>query len=103
MMITDGRYSGVTKGACVGHMVPEAYEGGGIGALANGDLLWVRLSDKRIELLDRAAFLRGELSPMTAPPLAERAELVAQRRVAIEHRQRQVAACSILDNVTDAE
>jgi dihydroxy-acid dehydratase len=103
MMITDGRYSGVTKGACVGHMVPEAYEGGGIGALANGDLLWVRLSDKRIDLLDRPAFLRGELTPMAAVPLTGRAELVAQRRAAIEHRQRQVAACSILDNVTDAE
>ena len=38
--------------------------------------------------------LRGELSPMTAPPLAERVELVAQRRV---------AACSILDQVSDAE
>lgn len=103
MMITDGRYSGVTKGACVGHMVPEAYEGGGIGALASGDLLWLRLSDKRIDLLDRAALLRGELSPLDAPPLTERAELVAQRRAAIEQRQRQVAACSLMDNVTNAE
>ncbi|MBK9443884.1 MAG: dihydroxy-acid dehydratase [Comamonadaceae bacterium] len=103
MMITDGRYSGVTKGACVGHMVPEAYEGGGIGALANGDLLWVRLSDKRIDLLDSAAFLCGEIKPMTAPPRTERAELLARRRMAIEHRQRQIAACNVMDNVTDAE
>jgi len=38
IMMTDGRYSGVTKGACVGHVVPEAFGAGGIGALNNGDL-----------------------------------------------------------------
>ena len=103
IMITDGRYSGVTKGACVGHMVPEAYQGGGIGALVNGDLLWVRLSHKRIDLLDREAFLRGDLQPVAMAPLAERSELVARRRADIEHRQRQVAACSVMDNVTNAE
>jgi dihydroxy-acid dehydratase len=103
IMITDGRYSGVTKGACVGHMTPEAYEGGGIGALENGDLLWVRLSDKRIDLLDTAAFLEGRLTPLDAAPQAARAALVARRKADIEHRQLQVAACSIMDNVTDAE
>ncbi|GAB2885726.1 dihydroxy-acid dehydratase [Uliginosibacterium flavum] len=102
-MITDGRYSGVTKGACVGHMVPEAYEGGGIGALIDGDLLWMQLSERRIDLLDSAAFLLGEVRVCDAAPLAERAELIAQRRARIEHRQLQVAACSMMDNVTDAE
>ncbi|MBS1210448.1 MAG: dihydroxy-acid dehydratase [Proteobacteria bacterium] len=103
IMITDGRYSGVTKGACVGHMVPEAYEGGGIGALVDGDLLWVRLSERRIDLLDTAGFLAGQLLPQEGAPVAERAELLAQRRARIEARQLQVAACSMMDNVTDAE
>jgi dihydroxy-acid dehydratase len=103
MMITDGRYSGVTKGACVGHMVPEAYDGGGIGALVNGDLLWVRLKDRRIDLLDKSAFLRGAIVPYERPPTSERSALVAHRRKSIEHRQRQIAACCVLDNVTDAE
>ena len=103
MMITDGRYSGVTKGACVGHMVPEAFEGGGIGALVNGDLLWVRLTDKRIDLIDRNAFLRGEIEPLSGAPFEERRELLAARQAKIENRQHQIAACSVLDNVSTAE
>ncbi|NSL54313.1 dihydroxy-acid dehydratase domain-containing protein [Uliginosibacterium aquaticum] len=101
IMITDGRYSGVTKGACVGHMVPEAYEGGGIGALVDGDLLWVQLAERRIDLLDTPDFLAGRLRPLPAAPA--RAELVAARRARIEERQLQVAACSMMEGVTDAE
>ena len=103
IMMTDGRYSGVTKGACVGHVVPEAFDGGGIGALNDGDLLWVRLSDKRIDLLDQPAFLRGELVAPETACFAERQELVARRRAQIEKRQFQIAACSVLDNVSNAE
>lgn len=104
VMITDGRYSGVTKGACVGHMVPELYEGGGIGTLMNGDLLWVRLTDKRIDLIDKEAFLaNGRIEPLKTAPFEERKELLAQRQAMIEKRQRQIAACSILDNVSNAE
>ena len=103
IMITDGRYSGVTKGACVGHMVPEAFEGGGIGTLVNGDLLWVRLTDKRIDLIDRNAFLRGEITPLSGAPFEERKELLAARQAMIENRQHQIAACSVLDNVSTAE
>ena len=103
MMITDGRYSGVTKGACVGHMVPEAFEGGGIGTLVNGDLLWVRLSNKRIDLIDRKAFLRGAIEPLSGAPFEERRELLADRQAMIENRQHQIAACSVLDNVSTAE
>jgi len=103
MMITDGRYSGVTKGACVGHMVPEAFEGGGIGTLVSGDLLWVRLTDKRIDLIDRNAFLRGEIEPLIGAPFEERKELLTARQAKIENRQHQIAACSVLDNVSTAE
>ncbi len=103
IMITDGRYSGVTKGACVGHMVPEAFEGGGVGALVNGDLLCVRLTEKRIDVVDKAAFLRGEIILPESASFEERRELVARRRAEIERRQLQIAACSILDNVTNAE
>ena len=103
IMVTDGRYSGVTKGACVGHMVPEAFEGGGIGTLMSGDLLWVRLSDRRIDLIDKEAFLAGDIVPLAGAPFAERKELLERRQAAIELRQRQIAACNILDNVSSAE
>lgn len=100
-LMTDGRYSGVTKGACVGHVVPEACEGGGIGVLQNGDLLWMRLKEKRIDLLDHAAFLKGELTPAASLPARE--ALVRERHERIEKRRNQVAACSWLDHVTTAE
>ena len=40
-LITDARFSGVSTGACVGHVSPEALEGGPIGRLADGDLVSV--------------------------------------------------------------
>ena len=61
-LITDGRFSGATRGPCIGHVAPEAFDGGPIAALKNGDkitidipnrLLKVELSDK--ELKERLA------------------------------------------------
>ena len=100
LLLTDGRYSGVTKGACIGHMVPEAFAGGGIGALISGDLLWLRLSERRIELLARDAFLAGEILPL---PLSGRQAIIDERMARMQKRQRRIAACNLLDNVTDAE
>ena len=103
ILMTDGRYSGVTKGACIGHVTPEAYEGGGIGALVTGDLLWVRLGERRIDLLDPEAFLAGRLEPMAEAPFPERTALVAERQARMERRKWQVAACSWIDDTTSAE
>jgi dihydroxy-acid dehydratase len=38
-LITDGRFSGGTRGFCVGHVAPEAYVGGPIGLLEDGDII----------------------------------------------------------------
>ena len=38
-MVTDGRYSGATKGPCIGHVTPEAWDGGPIAAVQNGDMI----------------------------------------------------------------
>jgi dihydroxy-acid dehydratase len=38
-LITDGRFSGGTRGACIGHVSPEAAEGGTIALLQNGDII----------------------------------------------------------------
>ena len=103
ILMTDGRYSGVTKGACIGHVTPEAYEGGGIGALVTGDLLWVRLGERRIDILDRDAFLAGRLEPLAHAPIDARAGLVAERHARMEARKRQVAACNWIDDTTSAE
>ena len=39
LLITDGRFSGATYGACVGHVAPEAFVGGPIGLVAEGDTI----------------------------------------------------------------
>lgn len=49
-LITDGRFSGGTRGACIGHVSPEAAEGGPIAAVENGDLIEIDLRKRTIEL-----------------------------------------------------
>ena len=47
-LITDGRFSGATHGACVGHVSPEAAEGGLIGLLKDGDLITIDIPNRAI-------------------------------------------------------
>ncbi|MFZ5758715.1 MAG: dihydroxy-acid dehydratase [Thermodesulfobacteriota bacterium] len=47
-LITDGRFSGGTQGACVGHVSPEAAEGGPIALLQEGDIVVVDITGKRL-------------------------------------------------------
>lgn len=49
-LITDGRFSGATRGACVGHVTPEAASGGMIGVVENGDIISINIPENRIEL-----------------------------------------------------
>lgn len=48
-LITDGRFSGVSTGACVGHVSPEAWAGGPIGKLRDGDVVRLRIDTRRLE------------------------------------------------------
>ena len=49
-LITDGRFSGGTRGACVGHISPEAAEKGPIAALQNGDLITIDIKNNSIQV-----------------------------------------------------
>ncbi len=49
-LITDGRFSGATAGPCVGHVSPEAYEGGPIAALEDGDLITIDVPKRKIDV-----------------------------------------------------
>jgi dihydroxy-acid dehydratase len=51
VLITDGRFSGGTAGACIGHVSPEAAEGGPIGWLRPGDRLRIDFPHRRIDIL----------------------------------------------------
>ncbi|MDM1072201.1 dihydroxy-acid dehydratase [Empedobacter brevis] len=50
-LITDGRFSGGTHGFVVGHITPEAFEGGPIGLVENGDLIEIDINKKQLNLL----------------------------------------------------
>ncbi|MFN2364521.1 MAG: dihydroxy-acid dehydratase, partial [Halarsenatibacteraceae bacterium] len=49
-LITDGRFSGATRGAAIGHISPEAMEGGPIGAVKDGDLIKINIPEETIEV-----------------------------------------------------
>jgi len=49
-LITDGRFSGGTRGACIGHISPEAAAGGPIAALENGDLIEIDLEARTLDV-----------------------------------------------------
>ncbi|MBI5071229.1 MAG: dihydroxy-acid dehydratase [Deltaproteobacteria bacterium] len=72
-LVTDGRFSGATRGACVGHVSPEAAEGGPIGLVQDGDPVTIDVESRSLTL--------G----------VDEAEL-ARRRAAFRPRKKQVAS-----------
>jgi dihydroxy-acid dehydratase len=50
-LITDGRFSGGTHGIMIGHMTPEAYDGGALAIVKEGDIIDISLPDRTIELV----------------------------------------------------
>lgn len=49
-LITDGRFSGATRGACIGHVSPEAASGGLIGVVKEGDIISINIPENKLEL-----------------------------------------------------
>lgn len=60
-LITDGRFSGGTRGACVGHVSPEAASGGPIGVVRDGDEILIDIPARKLELLIPESDLRERL------------------------------------------
>ncbi len=49
-MVTDGRYSGATRGPCIGHVTPESYAGGPLAAVQEGDLIEIDIPNRRLDV-----------------------------------------------------
>ena len=49
-LITDGRFSGATRGFCIGHVCPESVEGGPIGLMEEGDIININVAELRLDL-----------------------------------------------------
>jgi len=66
-LITDGRFSGGTRGPCIGHVSPEAMEGGTIGIVKDGDMISIDIPNRKIDLLLSEEEIKDRLSKWTAP------------------------------------
>jgi dihydroxy-acid dehydratase len=68
-LVTDGRFSGATFGACVGHAAPEAWDGGPIALVADGDGIVLDIGQRRLDLLvDDAELARRRAAWQRPPP-----------------------------------
>jgi len=66
-LLTDGRFSGGTQGACLGHISPEAAEGGPIALVKEGDIIHIDIPTKKIELKVNAEELESRLKEWQPP------------------------------------
>ena len=64
-LITDGRFSGATRGACIGHVSPEAASGGVIGVVQEGDMISINIPENKLELKVDQAELDARLKAFT--------------------------------------
>jgi len=67
VLLTDGRFSGGTRGPCIGHIAPEAAVGGPIGLVKEGDMIDIDLFAKKIDLCVDAAILTERRSHWKQP------------------------------------
>jgi len=66
-LITDGRFSGGTRGPCIGHIQPEAYEKGRLAAVKDGDLIEINIPDRSLHLLVDDNKITHRLQAVTFP------------------------------------
>jgi dihydroxy-acid dehydratase len=67
-LITDGRFSGATRGLMIGHVAPEAFVGGPIAAVRDGDIINIDTDAGRLDLEVDAAEIAARLRNYQAPP-----------------------------------
>ena len=78
-LITDGRFSGATSGPCIGHIEMEAFNGGPIGAIKNGDVIEIDIPNRRLNVQLSDAEIKKRLTHVV-PPERELTPLLRQYR-----------------------
>jgi dihydroxy-acid dehydratase len=66
-LVTDGRFSGATRGMMVGHVAPEAFDGGPIAVLQEGDPLLIDIENRKIDIELPAAEIQQRLNSWKRP------------------------------------
>ncbi|MBL7211559.1 MAG: dihydroxy-acid dehydratase [Desulfobacteraceae bacterium] len=67
-MVTDGRFSGATRGPCVGHVCPEAWDGGPLAYVRDGDMIEINLPENRLQLLISEKEFKLRKEEVSDPP-----------------------------------
>ncbi|MCS7131168.1 MAG: dihydroxy-acid dehydratase [Hadesarchaea archaeon] len=81
-LVTDGRFSGGTRGPCIGHVSPEAAEGGPIAIVADGDEIEIDIKQRRLELLLPSSEIRARLQAFKPPePRVKKGYLALYSRI----------------------
>jgi len=68
VLMTDARFSGSTRGLCVGHISPEAFEGGPIAIVRDGDLIEIDIGDRSLALRLGEGEIRRRFEEWRPPP-----------------------------------
>jgi dihydroxy-acid dehydratase len=103
MILTDGRYSGVSYGAAIGHITPEAKRGGGILYLQTGDILQSNLRERNIIFVDRETLREsGEVTAYVGGLTDARRDIGVERLRRINRRLHDIAPTNRMRDVTDA-
>lgn len=66
-LITDGRFSGGTRGPCIGHISPEAVEGGAVAILKDGDRIRIDIPNRKVDVLLSDKEIKERLSKWKPP------------------------------------
>ena len=81
-LITDGRFSGATRGFCIGHVAPEAARGGPIAAVRDGDVIAIDAGGRKLDLEVADNVLRERLAAWRPPqPRYERGVMAKYARI----------------------
>jgi dihydroxy-acid dehydratase len=77
-LVTDGRFSGATRGMCIGYVSPEAFVGGPLGLVREGDRIRIDAAARRMDIMIEDAELARRRQAWTQPPPRHRAGALAK-------------------------
>jgi len=81
-MVTDGRFSGATRGPCVGHVAPEAWDKGPLAYVQNGDTIEIDINNNRLQvLISKEELAQRQKNPLARPDHPAPGMLTAYRRM----------------------
>jgi dihydroxy-acid dehydratase len=87
-LITDGRFSGGTRGPCIGHVSPEAAAGGPIALVRPGDMIRIDIPARRVDLLVDPAELQARAKSWKAPEPVIKGGLLSRYRKSVTSASR---------------